>query len=147
MGITQESSGWRTAEVQQIGRELFIMKTGEVDSARLVAEYAHRHRIKPGVTGWAAIHGSRGPVDTPEAVRRVSSFDSTSVAATFAERCAKISSLPEAQQWLIGVHGKRAFNDLLVGALRSTPRAARLDLADEIDRPPPLDDLVAILLP
>ena len=46
------------------------MKTGEVDSARLVAEYAHRHRIKPGVTGWAAIHGSRGPVDTVEAVRR-----------------------------------------------------------------------------
>jgi lipopolysaccharide/colanic/teichoic acid biosynthesis glycosyltransferase len=46
------------------------MKTGEVDSARLVAEYAHRHRIKPGLTGWAAIHGSRGPVDTPEAVRR-----------------------------------------------------------------------------
>jgi Undecaprenyl-phosphate glucose phosphotransferase len=46
------------------------MKTGEVESARLVAEYAHRHRIKPGMTGWAAIHGSRGPVDTPEAVRR-----------------------------------------------------------------------------
>ena len=46
------------------------MKTGEVESARLVAEYAHRHRLKPGVTGWAAINGSRGPVDTPEAVRR-----------------------------------------------------------------------------
>jgi lipopolysaccharide/colanic/teichoic acid biosynthesis glycosyltransferase len=46
------------------------MKTGDVESARLVAEYAHRHRMKPGVTGWAAIHGSRGPVDTPESVRR-----------------------------------------------------------------------------
>ena len=46
------------------------MKTGEVESARLVAEYAHRHRLKPGVTGWAAIKGSRGPVDTPESVRR-----------------------------------------------------------------------------
>jgi len=46
------------------------MKTGGVESAKLVAEYAHRHRLKPGVTGWAAIHGSRGPVDTPEAVRR-----------------------------------------------------------------------------
>ena len=34
------------------------MKTGEVESARLVAEYAHRHRIKPGMTGWAAIKGS-----------------------------------------------------------------------------------------
>jgi polysaccharide biosynthesis protein PslA len=46
------------------------MMTGDTESARLVAEYAHRHRMKPGVTGWAAIQGSRGPVDTPAAVRR-----------------------------------------------------------------------------
>ncbi len=45
------------------------MKTGEVESAKLVAEYAWRHRMKPGVTGWAAVHGSRGPVHTPEDVR------------------------------------------------------------------------------
>ncbi len=45
------------------------MKTGAVESSRLVAEYAHRHRMKPGLTGWAAIKGSRGPVDTPESVR------------------------------------------------------------------------------
>ena len=46
------------------------MKTGEVESAKLVAEYAWRHRMKPGVTGWAAVKGSRGPVHTPEDVRR-----------------------------------------------------------------------------
>lgn len=46
------------------------MMTGDVESARLVAEYAHRHRMKPGMTGWAAINGSRGPVDTPADVRR-----------------------------------------------------------------------------
>jgi Undecaprenyl-phosphate glucose phosphotransferase len=46
------------------------MKTGEVESAKLVAEYAWRHRMKPGVTGWAAVRGSRGPVHTPEDVRR-----------------------------------------------------------------------------
>jgi Undecaprenyl-phosphate glucose phosphotransferase len=51
------------------------MKTGEVESARLVAEYAHRHRIKPGMTGWAAIRGSRGPVDTPERVRERVALD------------------------------------------------------------------------
>jgi Undecaprenyl-phosphate glucose phosphotransferase len=51
------------------------MKTGDVESARLVAEYAHRHRIKPGMTGWAAVRGSRGPVDTPEAVRRRVALD------------------------------------------------------------------------
>lgn len=51
------------------------MKTGQTESARLVAEYAHRHRQKPGMTGWAAIHGSRGPVDTPELVRRRVALD------------------------------------------------------------------------
>lgn len=45
------------------------MKTAGVESAKLVAQYAHRHRMKPGLTGWAAIKGSRGPVDTPESVR------------------------------------------------------------------------------
>lgn len=44
------------------------MKTGDVESEKLVSDYAHRHRIKPGITGWAAIHGSRGPVHTPEEV-------------------------------------------------------------------------------
>ncbi len=51
------------------------MKTGQTESARLVAEYAHRHRMKPGMTGWAAIHGSRGPVDTPELVKRRVALD------------------------------------------------------------------------
>jgi polysaccharide biosynthesis protein PslA len=46
------------------------MKTGHVESARLVADYAHRHRIKPGMTGWAAINGSRGPLHTAQDVRR-----------------------------------------------------------------------------
>ncbi|HQP21333.1 MAG TPA: sugar transferase, partial [Phenylobacterium sp.] len=51
------------------------LMTGEVESARLVHEYAHRHRMKPGMTGWAAIHGSRGPVDTAELVRRRVALD------------------------------------------------------------------------
>ncbi|WP_421728833.1 exopolysaccharide biosynthesis polyprenyl glycosylphosphotransferase [Brevundimonas sp.] len=46
------------------------MKTGHVESALLVADYAHRHRIKPGMTGWAAVQGSRGPLHTAQDVRR-----------------------------------------------------------------------------
>ena len=51
------------------------MKTGDTESSKLVAEYAHRHRTKPGMTGWAAINGSRGPVDTPELVCRRVAYD------------------------------------------------------------------------
>jgi len=51
------------------------MKTAGEDSARLVAEYAWRHRMKPGITGWAQINGSVGAVDTPEAVRRRVALD------------------------------------------------------------------------
>jgi Undecaprenyl-phosphate glucose phosphotransferase len=48
------------------------MKTGPDESARLVAEYAWRHRMKPGVTGWAAIKGSRGPMDcADDVIRRI----------------------------------------------------------------------------
>lgn len=46
------------------------MKTGQIESSRLVAEYAQRHRIKPGMTGWAAVHGSRGPLHSAQDVRR-----------------------------------------------------------------------------
>ena len=51
------------------------MKTGDTESSRLVEEYAHRHRLKPGMTGWAAVNGSRGPVDTPELVQRRVALD------------------------------------------------------------------------
>lgn len=51
------------------------MKTGDQESQDLVAEYAHRHRIKPGMTGWAVIHGSRGPVHSAEEVAERVAYD------------------------------------------------------------------------
>ncbi len=51
------------------------MRTGDVESHRLVTGYAHRHRVKPGMTGWAQINGSRGPVHTPELVRERVAYD------------------------------------------------------------------------
>jgi Undecaprenyl-phosphate glucose phosphotransferase len=51
------------------------MKSGGEESSRLVAEYAWRHRMKPGITGWAQIRGSRGPVDTADQVRRRVALD------------------------------------------------------------------------
>ena len=46
------------------------MKSGGADAASLVNTYSHRHRMKPGLTGLAAINGSRGPVDDAESLRR-----------------------------------------------------------------------------
>ncbi len=48
------------------------MKTGNIESYKLVEEYAHRHKVKPGMTGWAQINGSRGPMhDAASVARRV----------------------------------------------------------------------------
>ena len=38
-------------------------------------DYAQRQRVKPGLTGWAQVHGLRGAIDTPEQLRQRVEFD------------------------------------------------------------------------
>ena len=45
------------------------MRAADRDLTHIVCEYAHRHQVKPGITGWAQVNGSRGPIATPTAVR------------------------------------------------------------------------------
>jgi exopolysaccharide biosynthesis polyprenyl glycosylphosphotransferase len=46
------------------------MRTANRNLDEIIAEYAHRHRVKPGITGWAQIHGVRGAIETPMGLRK-----------------------------------------------------------------------------
>jgi lipopolysaccharide/colanic/teichoic acid biosynthesis glycosyltransferase len=41
----------------------------------VVDGYFARHKVKPGVTGWAQINGWRGEVDTPEKIQKRVEYD------------------------------------------------------------------------
>jgi Undecaprenyl-phosphate glucose phosphotransferase len=41
----------------------------------VVENYAERHKIKPGITGWAQVNGYRGETDTEEKIKRRVEYD------------------------------------------------------------------------
>ena len=76
---------WNIDEIPQ----LFNVLTGDMslvgprphalshdrEFAPLIALYARRHNVKPGITGWAQIHGYRGETDTVEKMRKRVEYD------------------------------------------------------------------------
>jgi putative colanic acid biosysnthesis UDP-glucose lipid carrier transferase len=42
---------------------------------RIVRKYAFRRRVKPGLTGWAQVHGYRGPTPTTASIERRVEYD------------------------------------------------------------------------
>lgn len=45
-------------------------RTGDMIYDRVIAAYSARHKIKPGITGWAQVNGWRGELNSPEKLRR-----------------------------------------------------------------------------
>ena len=43
--------------------------------SRLLSEYAFRHHVKPGITGWAQIQGARGRTEQVELMKKRIDFD------------------------------------------------------------------------
>jgi lipopolysaccharide/colanic/teichoic acid biosynthesis glycosyltransferase len=43
--------------------------------AKLIDGYLARHRVKPGITGWAQVNGFRGETDTTEKMARRVEYD------------------------------------------------------------------------
>ncbi len=41
----------------------------------IIARYARRHNVKPGITGWAQVHGVRGETDTQEKMQKRVEYD------------------------------------------------------------------------
>jgi lipopolysaccharide/colanic/teichoic acid biosynthesis glycosyltransferase len=42
---------------------------------KVVRNYAFRRRVKPGLTGWAQVHGCRGPTPTTASIERRVEYD------------------------------------------------------------------------
>ena len=45
------------------------MQVEERLNHEIISDYALRHRVKPGITGWAQVNGYRGAVYSVEALR------------------------------------------------------------------------------
>jgi Undecaprenyl-phosphate glucose phosphotransferase len=45
------------------------MKAGDRPYPDAITQYLDRHRVRPGITGWAQVHGLRGEIDTLEKAR------------------------------------------------------------------------------
>jgi Undecaprenyl-phosphate glucose phosphotransferase len=46
------------------------MRTLDMFNHEIVEQYAHRHRVRPGITGWAQVNGCRGATDHPDQLQR-----------------------------------------------------------------------------
>jgi putative colanic acid biosynthesis UDP-glucose lipid carrier transferase len=58
-----------TGEMSLVGPRPHALAHNQLYAEQL-DRYANRHRVKPGITGWAQINGFRGPTEDPEKMRQ-----------------------------------------------------------------------------
>jgi len=51
------------------------MRTEDRLGHEITDQYAHRHRVKPGITGWSQVNGARGATDTAAQLQRRVTLD------------------------------------------------------------------------
>ncbi len=66
-----------SGEMSIVGPRPHALKTkaGGWDLGEAAENYAARHRVKPGMTGWAQVNGMRGELDSIEKLRRRLEYD------------------------------------------------------------------------
>lgn len=52
-----------------------FMRTEQLLCEDIIPEYQHRHRVKPGITGWPQVNGYRGATEFAEQVRKRVEYD------------------------------------------------------------------------
>jgi Undecaprenyl-phosphate glucose phosphotransferase len=81
------------------------MRTEDLLGHEIVQEYPHRHRVRPGITGWAQVHGSRGATETADQVRRRVELD-----LYYAENCSVLLDISILlRTFIIVIRGRNAF--------------------------------------
>ena len=75
-GRSQQVGAVSQEQLNQMGAEAFAQAKAQNRLYHEVVDgYFARHRVKPGVTGWAQINGWRGETDTDEKIKGRTEFD------------------------------------------------------------------------
>jgi|JI6StandDraft_1071083.scaffolds.fasta_scaffold55691_1 hypothetical protein len=124
----------------------------QVWHSELGGKYGLPHQELDTSSSQTLLQGLKSKV--PPAMEHAARINLETIAQQFEQRCADVFAMSVQDQWRVGVHGKAAFNQLLVPALQKRFPSQqdinwRLELAKLLPKPlpSPLEQLKALLPP